>query len=58
MMLDFLGNGDARYRAAHDAMMQAIEQVLVAGPRTPDMGGEENTVALGRAIAESVVQAA
>ena len=58
MMLDFLGTGDARYRAAHDAMMQAIEQVLVAGPRTPDMGGEENTVALGRAIAESVVQAA
>ena len=58
MMLDFLGNGDARYRAAHDAMLQAIEQVLVAGPRTPDMGGEENTVALGRAIAESVVQAA
>lgn len=56
MMLDFLGNGDARYRAAHDAMMQAIEQVLVAGPRTPDMGGEANTVDLGRAIAAAVNQ--
>jgi len=51
MMLDFLGNGDARYKAAHDAIMRAIEHVLVAGPRTPDMGGTANTAALGQAIA-------
>ncbi|MDE2442294.1 MAG: tartrate dehydrogenase, partial [Betaproteobacteria bacterium] len=51
MMLDFLGNGDATYKAAHDAIMQAIEHVLVAGPRTPDMGGTANTTELGRAIA-------
>lgn len=51
MMLDFLGNGDARYKAAHDAIMQAIEHVLVAGPRTPDMGGTANTADLGLAIA-------
>jgi len=52
MMLDFLGQGDARYQAAHDAIMQAIEAVLVNGPRTPDMGGTATTVDLGRAIAD------
>ena len=51
MMLEFLGNGDAQYQAAHDAIMQAIEQVLVGGPRTPDMGGKASTVDLGQAIA-------
>lgn len=54
MMLDFLGNGDARYKAAHDAMMQAIEHVLVHGPRTPDMGGQATTVELGEAIAATL----
>ncbi len=54
MMLDFLGNGDATYKAAHDAIMQAIEHVLVAGPRTPDMGGTANTVELGQAIAAAL----
>ncbi|AXA93556.1 tartrate dehydrogenase [Massilia sp. YMA4] len=51
MMLDFLGNGDAAYRAAHDAIMAAIERVLVEGPRTPDMGGSANTTQMGEAIA-------
>lgn len=55
MMLDFLGNGDARYKLAHDAVMQAIEQVLVEGPRTPDMGGSANTSDLGKAIAEKLM---
>ena len=50
-MLDFLGNGDAQYKAAHDAIMQTIEHVLVAGPRTPDMGGAATTAELGSAIA-------
>ncbi|HEX5514000.1 MAG TPA: tartrate dehydrogenase [Gammaproteobacteria bacterium] len=49
MMLDFLG-----YRAAHDAMLQAIETVLVDGPRTPDMGGSASTTELGEAIAAAI----
>ncbi|MYN04108.1 tartrate dehydrogenase [Pseudoduganella sp. DS3] len=51
MMLDFLGKGDARYVQAHDAIMHAIETVLVQGPRTPDMGGTASTTEMGMAIA-------
>jgi tartrate dehydrogenase/decarboxylase/D-malate dehydrogenase len=50
LMLDFLG-----YRAAHDAVLQAIEQVLKPGsdaPRTPDLGGAASTQDMGLAIAE------
>lgn len=54
MMLDFLGKGDARHQAAHDGIMQAIAQVLVTGPWTPDMGGDANTIDLGHAIAAAV----
>ena len=54
MMLDFLGDGDAQYRAAHDAIMRAIETVLVEGPRTPDVGGTANTGDVGKAIAEAI----
>jgi tartrate dehydrogenase/decarboxylase/D-malate dehydrogenase len=50
MMLDFLGQGDARHTAAHDAILGAIESVLVAGPRTPDMGGSASTNELGLAV--------
>jgi tartrate dehydrogenase/decarboxylase/D-malate dehydrogenase len=57
MMLDFLGNGDARYKAAHDGIMQAIEHVLTTGPRTPDMGGTATTADLGEAIAAALEQA-
>jgi len=52
MMLDFLG-----HRAAHDAVLQAIEAVLAAGsaaPRTPDLGGQASTADLGRAIAAAL----
>lgn len=49
MMLDFLG-----YRNAHDAILQAIETVLVDGPRTPDLGGKASTTELGKAIAEAL----
>jgi tartrate dehydrogenase/decarboxylase/D-malate dehydrogenase len=28
MMLDFLGNGDANYAAAHEALMKAIAAAL------------------------------
>ncbi|KRC02536.1 tartrate dehydrogenase [Duganella sp. Root198D2] len=54
MMLDFLGNGDARYTQAHDSIMRAIETVLVQGPRTPDMGGSASTTDMGMAIAALV----
>ena len=48
MMLEFLG-----HRAAHDAVLSAIEQVLGAGqsaPLTPDLGGAARTSDLGRAV--------
>jgi tartrate dehydrogenase/decarboxylase/D-malate dehydrogenase len=46
LMLDFLGE-----RAAHDAILRAIEQVLAEGPRTADLGGKASTTEMGRAIA-------
>jgi len=49
LMLDFLG-----HRAAHDAIMSAIERYLepVSGaPRTADLGGTAHTQDVGRAIA-------
>ncbi|HJW56979.1 MAG TPA: tartrate dehydrogenase [Burkholderiaceae bacterium] len=54
MMLDFLGNGDATHRAAHDAIMRAIETVLVNGPRTPDLDGTATTTEVGAAIAAAI----
>jgi tartrate dehydrogenase/decarboxylase/D-malate dehydrogenase len=59
MMLDFLGGtGDAgmqqRCRAAHDAIVRAIEAVLKEGPRTPDLGGNASTTELGKALAARV----
>lgn len=49
MMLDFLGE-----RAAHDAIVAAIEQVLRDGPRTRDLGGNAGTEETGRALAAIV----
>lgn len=57
MMLEFLGQGDARYQAAHDGIMAAIHQVLEHGPRTPDMGGDASTQMLGQAIAQAITEA-
>jgi tartrate dehydrogenase/decarboxylase/D-malate dehydrogenase len=54
MMLEFLGNGDANYTAAHDAILKAIETVLVAGPKTPDLGGSGNTTDVGKAVAAAL----
>jgi len=54
MMLEFLGNGDATYQAAADAIMKAIEDVLAQGPKTPDLGGGANTIEVGKAIAAAV----
>jgi tartrate dehydrogenase/decarboxylase/D-malate dehydrogenase len=50
LMLDFLGNGDVRYRAAHDGILKAIEQVISEGPITPDLGGQGSTQDVGMAI--------
>ncbi|MBP1202235.1 tartrate dehydrogenase/decarboxylase/D-malate dehydrogenase [Duganella sp. 1411] len=54
MMLDFLGNGEARYRAAHDAIVAAIESCIQDGARTPDLGGTADTTAAGKAIAAAL----
>ena len=51
MMLDFLGKGDANYRAAHDAILAAIEASIANGVRTPDLGGAASTTEAGAAIA-------
>jgi tartrate dehydrogenase/decarboxylase/D-malate dehydrogenase len=54
LMLSFLADapdGDARYAAAHDAIVAAIEKVLKDGPHTPDLGGAATTSEIGTAIA-------
>lgn len=51
LMLDFLTKGTGNGRAAHDAIVAAIEKVLVTGPRTGDLGGTANTTEMGKAIA-------
>jgi tartrate dehydrogenase/decarboxylase/D-malate dehydrogenase len=56
-MLDFLGGRagcDARWRAAHDGIVRAIETVLRDGPRTPDLGGKARTTDLGSAVAAAL----
>ena len=54
LMLDFLGRGQGAGRAAHDAIVAAIEGVLREGPRTRDLGGKASTVEVGKAIAERI----
>jgi tartrate dehydrogenase/decarboxylase/D-malate dehydrogenase len=49
MMLDHLGHHDA-----HDAILEAIEDVTAHGPRTPDMGGTATTEEVGKAVAASL----
>jgi tartrate dehydrogenase/decarboxylase/D-malate dehydrogenase len=52
LMLDFLG-----HRAAHDALIRAIEAVLdpgAGGPKTRDLGGNATTGDLGRAVADAL----
>ena len=46
LMLDFLGHRDA-----HDAIVSAIERVLIEGPRTGDLGGKASTTEVGKTIA-------
>jgi tartrate dehydrogenase/decarboxylase/D-malate dehydrogenase len=54
LMLDFLMQGQGAGRAAHDAIVKAIEHVIARGPRTPDLGGQAHTEDVGRAIADHV----
>lgn len=50
MMLDHLGYSDA-----HDAILRAIESVLVdENLRTRDLGGKADTITCGKAIADAV----
>lgn len=49
MMLDHLGESEAA-----TAIMNAIEQTLCDGPRTPDMGGTASTEEVGSAVAAAV----
>ncbi len=57
LMLDFLTQGQGAGRAAHDAIVKAIEVVLAEGPRTRDLGGEGSTTDIGQAIARLVAAA-
>jgi len=54
LMLDFLTQGSGLGRAAHDAIVVAIEQVLQYGPRTPDLGGSASSTEVGQAVARMV----
>jgi tartrate dehydrogenase/decarboxylase/D-malate dehydrogenase len=54
MMLDFLGQGNADYTAAHDAILKAIEKTLAEGVMTSDLGGSANTTEAGMAIAAAI----
>ncbi len=55
MMLEFLGQGDVAYLQAHDDIMQAIESIIVDGPKTPDLGGKASTQVMGQAIADYII---
>jgi tartrate dehydrogenase/decarboxylase/D-malate dehydrogenase len=55
LMLDFLG-----HKAAHDAVLRAIEAVLEptsGAPKTPDLGGTASTRDLGLAVKEALKSA-
>ena len=56
LMIDFLTGGGEIGRAAHDAIVKAIESVIADGPRTPDLGGSAKTEDVGRAIADHVLE--
>ncbi|WP_439711765.1 tartrate dehydrogenase [Acinetobacter lwoffii] len=54
MMLEFLGNGEQAFEDASKDIMQAIEHVLVNGPKTADVGGMAKTHEVGDAIASLI----
>ncbi len=56
LMLDFLGHSQGEWRAAHNAIVKAIEDTLKSGALTPDLGGTANTTQLGEAIAAQIAK--
>ena len=54
MMLGFLAKGRENYTAAHDAIIRAIEAIILKGPRTRDLGGNAGTSEVGKAIAAAL----
>ncbi|MEO5696779.1 MAG: tartrate dehydrogenase [Burkholderiaceae bacterium] len=54
LMLDFLTEGQGAGRAAHDAIVKAIETVLSNGPRSGDLGGSATTAEMGQALVDLV----
>lgn len=54
MMLEFLGNGEQAFEDASKDIMQAIEHILVNGPKTADVGGMAKTHEVGDAIASLI----
>ena len=54
LMLDFLGHSQGEWRAAHDSMVRAIEDVIKTGPKTPDLSGTASTTEVGKAIAQAI----
>lgn len=54
MMLDFFSEQNEACARAHDAIMAAIETVLVQGPKSRDLGGSANTTEVGMAIASLI----
>jgi tartrate dehydrogenase/decarboxylase/D-malate dehydrogenase len=57
LMLDFLGHGGGAARAAHDAIVKAVETVLRDSPRSRDLGGTASTTEMGDAITRLVASA-
>lgn len=55
LMLDFLGHSTGACRAAHDAIVKAIEEVLLVGPHTPDLGGKASTTDIGAAVVQRLL---
>ena len=52
---DLVGRNDARFPGPpRRARLQAIEKVLVEGPRTRDLGGTASTTEMGEAIAKLI----
>ena len=49
MMLEHLGHPDAA-----KAIVDAVEAILVEGPRTRDVGGTSGTTEMGKAIADAI----
>jgi tartrate dehydrogenase/decarboxylase/D-malate dehydrogenase len=49
MMLEHLGHVDAA-----KAIVDAVEAILVEGPRTRDVGGKSGTAEMGKAIADAL----